>query len=192
MAVYNNYSFMPMIPYHIMEYLAYNNDNIWKILKYGDYDCLSKPNLTFKEKMSMVWKQQGDQQNYHVFLTYLVENMIPESTTILKLFRYNTMPESNIKGYSTYEFNLLYGGKISLIEHQGVPCSRGDVLESEIISTLNGKDVGGVGTLQFNAQVSPVSRSQLNLGNNKTYEGVTIMMGVRMDDIGGTGVDACG
>lgn len=184
MAVYNTYSFMPMIPYRIMEYLAYNNENLWKILKYEDYYCLSKPALSFQQKMELIWKQQGDQQNYNVFLTYLVENMILESTTILKLFKYNTIPQNNIIGYSTYEFNLLYGSKISLIEHQGVPCSRGDVLEAEIISTLNGKDVGGVGMLQFNTQVSPASRSQLNIGNNKTFEGVTLMMGVKMDDLG--------
>lgn len=188
MSAYNNYLFMPSIPYKIMVYLARNNENIWKILKYGDYNCLSQSNLTFKEKMQLIWKGQEKQEDYRVFLSYLVEDMISDSTTIIKLFRYNTVPTNNIDGYSTYEFNLLYGGKISLIEYQGIACSRGDVLEAEIIATLNGKDVGGVGTLQFNKQVSPLSRSQLNLGNNKTYTGITLSFGVRMNDIGEIGV----
>ena len=132
----------------------------------------------------MVWKNEGDQQNYNVFLTYLVENMIPESTTILKLFRYNTTPTNNIQAYATYEFNLLFGGKIALIEYEGIPCSRGDVLEAEILKTLNGKLVGGVGTIQFNKQVSSLVHSQLNIGNNETFEGVSLWMGVHIDEIG--------
>lgn len=50
MALYNKFSQMPFIPYRILEYLAYKNENIWKILKYDDYRCLEKPQLTFQEK----------------------------------------------------------------------------------------------------------------------------------------------
>ena len=46
MALYNDYKFMPYIPYRILEYLANNNENLWKILKYDTYDCLSKEDLT--------------------------------------------------------------------------------------------------------------------------------------------------
>ena len=184
MAAYNKFVSMPFIPYRIMEYLAYNNENIWKILRYDTYDCLSKSNLTFDEKMDLIWKNQGNQQDYRVFLTWLVENMIPDSITLLKLFRYNTMPQNNLEAYATYEFNLLYGGKIALIDYQGVPCSRGDVLEAEILQTLNGKDVGGVGMLQFNRQVSSVSHSQLNIGNNETFEGISLWMGIYINEVG--------
>lgn len=191
MALFNQYHTMPFIPYRILEYLATNNDNIWKILQYGEYNCLSKPALSFQQKMQLIWKDSGRQEDYRVFLTYLVEDLIVDSTTILKLFRYNTIPENNIAGYATYEFNLLYGGKISVIDYQGVPCSRGDVLEMEILKTLNGKNVGGVGMLQFNTQVSPIVRSSLNIGNNKTFEGITLYMGVRLDDIGKDKDDEC-
>ena len=51
MSMYNNFVSMPYIPYRIVEYLAYNNENLWKILKYNTYDCLSKNDLTFEEKM---------------------------------------------------------------------------------------------------------------------------------------------
>ena len=42
MAMYNDFLSMPYIPYRIIEYLAYNNENLWKILKYNTYDCLSQ------------------------------------------------------------------------------------------------------------------------------------------------------
>lgn len=183
MALYNKFSQMPFIPYRILEYLAYKNENIWKILKYDDYRCLEKPQLTFQEKMALIWTE-GRQEDYRVFMSYLVEDLILDSTTILKIFKYNTVPTNTINAYATYEFNVLYGGKISVMEYEGVPCSRGDVVEREIMKTLNGSYVGGVGTLQFNTQVSPIVRSSLNIGNNKTFEGITIYMGVFLDDIG--------
>ena len=68
MAMYNNYKFMPYIPYRIIEYLAYNNENLWKILKYNTYDCLSNDDLTFEEKMQLVWSYQSNQEDYRIFL----------------------------------------------------------------------------------------------------------------------------
>ena len=61
MAYYNDYKSMPYIPYRIIEYLANNNENIWKILKYNTYDCLSKEDLTFDEKMKLIWSHEGNQ-----------------------------------------------------------------------------------------------------------------------------------
>ena len=87
MGMYNNFLSMPYIPYRIIEYLAYNNENIWKILKYNTYDCLSEENLTFEEKMSLIWSHQADQENYRIFFTALVENMIPLSDTMIKIYK---------------------------------------------------------------------------------------------------------
>lgn len=187
MAQFNKYSQMPFIPYRITEYLANNNENIWKILKYDDYNCLDKPNLSFEEKMKLIWTNESDQENYRVFFSYLIENSMIESTTILKIFRPSTVPTSNIAGKSAYQFDILYGGKISVIEYRGIPCPRGDVIEHELLKTLNGKYVGGAGQLQFNTQVIGLSRSGLNLGNSKTFEGNSLVMGIVMDDIGEEG-----
>lgn len=183
MLSYNRYDSMPYIPYRVLEYLAYNNENIWKILKYDDYEALNHDPLTFEEKIQLIWKT-GRQENYRVFVSYLVEDLMTDSTTILKLFKYNTVPQNNIAAYATYEFNILYGGKIAMVNYNGIPCNRGDVVEREILKTLNGVEVGGVGTLQFNVQVSPIVRSSLNIGNNKTFEGTTLYMGVLLNGIG--------
>ena len=62
--MYNSLSRLPSIGYNILVYLARepSAENIWKMLKYNDYDCLSKPNLTFSEKMELIWKN-GPQEN---------------------------------------------------------------------------------------------------------------------------------
>ena len=65
------------------------------------------------------------------------------------------------------------------MEYNGLPCNRGDVFESELMQTLNGIDVAGVGLLQFNHGLSTLSRSGMNLGNNKTFSGISIVMAVQ-------------
>lgn len=182
--LFNHYEFMPYIPYKIVEYLATNNENLWKILKYNDYECLSKPNLTFEEKIAMIWNREGNQQDFSIFFSQLVENMIPDSKSILKIFKVLTTPRDTIRAVGSYEFDILYGGKIALVEYNGIPCNRGDVVEAEILKTLNGADVGGVGMLQFNTKLSTASRSSLNLGNSKTFTGTSLVLSVELSDLG--------
>ena len=66
--MFNNFAMLPSVPYNIIMTLAQNNENIFKMLKYNTYDCLSQPNLTFEEKMEMIYKNQDQQQDYRIFL----------------------------------------------------------------------------------------------------------------------------
>ena len=184
MAMYNNFISMPYIPYRIIEYLAYNNENLWKILKYNTYDCLSEEDLTFDEKMGLIWSHESNQEDYRIFFTALVENMIPTSETMLKIYKDITIPNSRVNAIAGYEFDILYGGKISLIEYNGVPCNRGDVCEAEILSTLNGVEIGGVGRLEFNIEKISASRSALNIGDNKNFTGTSLLLAIDISDIG--------
>lgn len=184
MASYNKYDLMPYIPYRIIEYLATNNENLWKILKYNTYDCLSKDNLTLEEKMKLIWTGQTKQETCNIFFTDLIEDSIPAEKSILKIYKYFTIPNNNINADALYEFDILYGGKVSLIDYNGYPCNRGDVCEAEILSTLNGVDVGGVGRLEFNRMKSSMSKSGLNIGDNKSFTGTSLIMATNISDIG--------
>ena len=184
MSMYNNFVSMPYIPYRIVEYLAYNNENLWKILKYNTYDCLSKDNLTFEEKMSLVWSHEANQEDYRIFFTALVENLIPTSETMIKIYKEIVIPKSTVNAVAGYEIDILYGGKISLIEYNGVPCNRGDVCEAEILSTLNGVEIGGVGRLEFNTRKLGSAKSMNNIGDNKSFTGNSLLLAVDISDIG--------
>ena len=184
MALYNDYKFMPYIPYRILEYLANNNENLWKILRYDTYDCLSQPDLSFEEKMKLIWSHEGNQEDYRIFITALVENLIPTSTTMLRIYKDVTIPQTHINAIAGYEFDILYGGKISMVEYNGIPCNRGDVCEAEILSTLNGVEVGGVGKLEFSKRKLGASRSALNIGDNKNFTGTSLLLAVDISDIG--------
>ena len=53
----------------------------------------------------------------------------------------------------------------------------------EILSTLNGVEVNGVGRLEFNTQKISSSRSALNIGDNKSFTGTSLLLAVDISDI---------
>lgn len=187
MAGYNTFANMPFVPYKIIEHLATKNETIWKLLKYGEYDALSHPNLSLNEKLEMIWKGQADTQNYNVFFTKLLENAEPDAKTILKIYKFVTEPTDTLIANVSYEFDILYGGKLSIVDYDGVPCNRGEVFETELLRTLNGSNVGGVGMLQFNRRLSSFSKSMMNIGNNKTYIGNSVIMTTQMGSVANDG-----
>lgn len=174
---------MPYIPYKIVEYLALNNQAIWKMLKYNSYDALSKPDLTIDEKLSLLWKS-GKQEPYGVFLTNLVEDVIPTSKCIMKLYHYYTHASELYTSTVVYAFDFLYGGQMALVDYQGVPVSRGDLFISEILYTLNGANVGGVGQLVFYDDMSRYDLARSTIGNQKTFTGVQLYMSTLVGDTG--------
>ncbi len=189
MASFNKFTSLPFVPYRIVVKLT-ENDNFFKLLKYNTYDALSMPNLTEDEKLELICKDFDDMHNFNIFLTNIEPNELVSSKTILKLYRYDTLPDNYVISTISYKFDILYGTKNALVDYQGVPCPRVDVMEMELMKTLNGADVAGVGKLQFNHDLSRLCRSTLNIGNNYTFTGTSIVMATQLSDTGGDGV--CG
>ncbi len=184
MANFNKFTSLPFIPYKIIVALM-ENDNFFKLLKYNTYNALSKPALTDDEKSELICTDVDDMQNYNIFLTNVEPNELVSSKTILKLYRYDTLPDNTALATICYRFDILYGAKNALVSYKGVPCSRADVMEMELMKTLNGADVAGVGLLQFNHDLSRLSRSTLNIGNNYTFTGTSIVMATQIMDVSG-------
>ena len=170
-----------------MEYLASSTlteaEQLWKLLKYNDYDALSHDNLTFAEKMSLVWKN-GAQEKYSVFLTNLIEDAIQESKCILKIYNYMIQPLDVYNASIVYAFDFLYGGQMSLVKCNGIPVSRADIFVRSICSVLNGADVGGVGLLALDDSLSRYSGTKSVIGNSKTFTGVCLYLVVQSGDAG--------
>ena len=184
--MFNSMSQLPFIPYRIMVYLATQDEIIWKLLAYNDYEALSKPNLTFQQKLDLIWKPRQDklQQDYGVFLTNLVEDAIPESKCIMKLYDYYIHAKELYTSTTIYAFDFLYGGNMALVEYEGVPASRGDLFINRILEILNGAEVGGVGKLTFLDDMSRYNLARSVVGNSKTFTGVQLFMGVNIGDTG--------
>lgn len=184
--MYNSMKALPSIPYAIMSYLATKDEIIWKLLVYNDYNALDKPNLTFQQKMDLIWVPEKNklQSEYSVFLTNLVEDAISESKCIMKLYNYYVHAKELYKSTVVYSFDFLYGGNMSLVEYDGIPVSRGDLFINRILTILNGANVGGVGTLAFLDDMSRYDLARSVVGNSKTFTGVQLFMSVMIGDTG--------
>lgn len=187
--MFNSLSALPTAPYNILKYLAINNENIWKMIKYNSYDALSKPNLTMSEKLSYIWKT-GAQEDYSVFLTNIVGDAICEDKCILKCYDYYIAATDAYISTPVFAFDFLYGVTMALVDKDGIPVNRGDLFIHEILSTLNGVTIGGVGKLMFNRNQTRYDFARSIIADSKKFTGVQIYLSTNMGDMGS--VTGCG
>jgi len=178
-ATFNKFESLPYIPYKIAAKLL-ENDNLFKLLKYNNYECLSEPNLTMEEKADMIWKDQTNMADFYVYLTNVEPDELINSKTILKIYKYDNNPITPMMSTISYRLDILCGTKNALVNYNGVPCPRLDMIEMEILNSLNGEDVAGVGYLQFNHELSRSCRSMMTIGNNYTFTGTTMVMATQL------------
>lgn len=168
--MFNQFTTMPYIPYKIIVALT-TNENLFNLLAYNSYDALSRPHLLLEEKLQMIWKGQSNMKDFNIILSNVMADELTDSQTYLKCYRYQTVPKNNLTAKVYYEFDVLYGTKNAIVEYNGVPCSRGDLIEMELMKSLNGQDVAGAGFLRF----VPNCKSVNGIGNNNTFTGYSIL-----------------
>lgn len=182
---FNKFSTLPYVPYNIVLKLI-ENDNLCKLLKYNTYDCLSKPDLTQEEKIGLIWKNQDQMQNYHIFLTNTNANMMTEATDLLQIYRVHGEPINKVIAVAIYRFDFLFGSKTAMIEYEGIPVNRGDMFEMELMKSLNGIDIGGtIGSLRYvnEGDFRRMCSSDVGIGNNSTFTGITVLLGTEIGSI---------
>lgn len=188
---FNRYTNLPSVPYKIIEYLAQNNKKIFKALYYQGSDALEQPDLTLEQIIGMIYVDKGKEDDKHIFLKPLVGDEMLESATQLRLYKYGISPNDNMISTINYRFDIITGSKIGLIYDDGIPCSRLDVIETELLNTLNGVDLFGTGKFQFNRDLSTTDKQILTLSNSKNFFGSILIMSVRWMDVNNQG-DVCG
>ena len=183
--MFNSLSALPQSCYKILEYLALdpNAEELWKMLKYSDYDALDKPNLAIQEKLDMIWKD-GPQAKYSIFMTNLIEDAMAESKCILKMYDYYIHAENLYSSTIVYAFDFLFGGQMSLVKYEGVPVSRADLFVHKILQCLNGVEIGGIGKLMFFNNQSRYDLAKTTIGDSKKFTGIQLFMSTEMGDIG--------
>lgn len=154
---FNTFKNISKVPYTIvMDYLFYN-ENIWKLLYYiTDEDGnpisrpLERPNLTNKQKRSLIYNGIDDVNKYRVFLSNVP---LSEETTgqvqQIRIFRDRVLPKDAFMSNATWTIELPCHNAISTIIVDNIIVNRVDLLQEEILETLNGKEIGGIGTLMF-------------------------------------------
>lgn len=189
--VFNTYTSLPSVPYKIISYLAQNNERIFKALYYQGSDALEQPDLTLEQKLDMIYVDEGKEIDKNIFLKPLIGEEMIDSVTQLRLYKYGISPIDNMISVINYRFDIITGSKISLIYDDGVPCSRLDFIETELLNTLNGVDLFGTGKFQFNRDLSTSDKQILTLSNSKNFFGSILIMSVRWVNLNDCG-DCCG
>lgn len=194
---FNNFKEMPQLPYKVVTTLLTDEsksaEDFWKLLKYVDNDALSKPNLTYEEKMELIWDGNSLEQNYNVFLKPLIGSSLDnaEAQTQLRVFRFTTMPTSRLEAVMTIEADFITNEKTCLVYQDGILCERTDVMESLFLDVMNGRDVEiGSGVVMFDRELSRSCNSQLNIGNSKSFYGRSLVMALEF--ISGESGGLCG
>lgn len=173
----NTFNSMPQIPYQILTYLIDNNENLFKLLKYNSTDALQKDDLTKKEKIALLYTEVGKEDDYHIFLKPLIGEEMTDSVTQLRLYKARITPTTNLKAVLNYEFDIVVGTKTNLVyDDNGIPCSRLDMIESEIINSLCGTSMFGVGGFQFNRELSNLCVQNTGLSNSKSFFGSSFVL----------------
>ena len=194
---YNSYKEMPQLPYKVIAALlteeSQTAEDFWKLLKYTDVDALDKDNLTYDEKIALIWKGESVEQNYNVFLKPLVGSSMDdaEAQTQLRVFRFTTMPTNRFEAVITIEADFITNEKTALVYQDGLLCERTDLMESMFLDIMNGRDIEiGSGMVTFDRELSRSCNSQLNIGNSKSFYGRSLVMALQF--ISGESGGLCG
>ena len=173
---FNDFSEMPYIPYKMLEALLTEESQVaqdfWKLLKYADVDALDKDNLTYEEKVELIWRGESLEQNFNVFLKPLIGSSLDtaEAQTQLRIFRFTSMPTNQFEAILTIEADFITNEKTALVYQNGMLCERTDLMESMFLNIFNGRDIGvGSGFVTFNREFSRSCNSQLNIGNSQSF-----------------------
>lgn len=173
---YNQFVGFSDLCYNILAYLMANNENIWKLLKYNTPDALSQPELTMEEKRAMIFNGTGDSEEYHVFRSPFLDDAFTKEVSQLRIFALTVNP--NNRSMSTVDFGIECVTHIKLVNIDGCK-SRAETMVEEVLKTLNGQEINGVGKLFFDMSEAPYDAARGDIFNNRYYFGFTIAMSVK-------------
>jgi len=169
---YNEYQQIRSMEYSIISHLILNNDEIWKILNNASSNCLSGANLTTEQKGALIYQGQPDSTPYRVFLQPFTDDSFNEQQSQIRIYTSYIKPTNRVYGLIDFGIEVMSHNKICTLDGYE---NRNVVLMQQIIETLNGSDINGVGLLTFDYSRSTNNRANIALFN-KNFQGYRFCM----------------
>ncbi len=121
-----------------------NNDKIAKLLYYPDADALDKPNLTQDQKLGLIRQTDRDKcRIFNIAPTYFVtEGQRAE----IRIYEASISSIDPYKGRVRYSFDIVCHQELWVLSNGQ---RRVMQIIIEILTELNGEDVGGIGKMAF-------------------------------------------
>ena len=179
---YNQYDGLQNFTLLIIQHLMLNNEDIWKLLKYDTQDALEKPNLTREEKAKLIYPgaSGGDMDDYRVFRTPYLDDLTTNQQAQLRVYLESITPDTRL--YGTVDVNIEVICHVKMVELNDYQ-NRAESIVWQVIKTLNGADVGGIGKLFFDRSGSFYDLIKMNRYNNRNFYGYTITMSTKMGNV---------
>ena len=154
---YNSFKDMSTIPNTIVTEYLFNNEDIWKLIYYTLDENkspivrpLEMPNLTAKQKRDLIYQGVDDVNKFRVFFTMFPQNEeVNDQVQQLRIYRSRILATNPFRASVAWKFDLPCHFGVQTIIVDNIVRNRADVLQEKILETLNGVEVGGIGTLQF-------------------------------------------
>lgn len=194
---FNSYKFLDELPYKVFEYLAKSNreeaQHLWKCLKYNDKDCLTYEDLSYEDRIDLIWNGDSNTQDYRMFNTILLPNSLDESSemTQIRFYEKQIYPTDQYSGIVLYECDIFTNDKTnSLYNENGIFVEKTSYLQNScLLPLLNGVDLGlGYDYLRFDRVTARGSQSMIGLSNSKSWYGRYFVLALKYSSIdsGGT------
>lgn len=178
--------------------------NIWRILYYNDIDALiddeEHPLPLYEDIVKLIYNNNGSQNGCRIFRSPRLEDAFVEQCSMIKVYIDSIIPDNHLRAVVNVGIDVVVNSKIINVsvpdeqinvridEINGIPLqvqtkSRVSVLVKSILMLLNGADVAGVGRMLFSRQQSIFNQGQYGLWNNRSFEGMKLVIGVSMSGV---------
>lgn len=180
-----------------------NNEIIWKLFKYNTPDALLKPNLTSAEKQNLIYTGFNwdgsrwvldESTDKAVWRQPFNDDANTDAQTMMRIFLSSIYPENRTVGVAYYTIELITHMKcIAIMSNLGdvdtekavTSENRVELLTQQVLETLNGAEVGGIGRIFFDTEGGYMTKSNAGLYNNRNYCGNRIVFGCRVNSTEG-------
>jgi hypothetical protein len=166
---YNKYTNLPLLTYNIIAYLVNNNEEIWKLLKYSDTKALEKNNLTKEEKVALIFRGEGDANNFRLFSDWGIDDSVTKEIAILRISPLDVVPSNYVIGNCTIGFEIFVHSKINTLIDS---TNRSVRIAQQLLETLNGSEIEDVGKLYFDSK----TRNRIITNGQINFRGLLLTM----------------
>lgn len=173
---YNQYKQLPQMPYNIVSYLLLNNNDIWKLLYYTESNALDRTNITIDEKKSLIYNGESISDNKRVFFQPFTDDAFTEPCALLRVYPVTIIPENSYIGIVDFAIEIMSHVKINQLNNYS---TRILTMLQQVIETLNGVNINGIGNMFFDKKGSYGDVARLNIYNNRNYLGYTVVLSTK-------------
>lgn len=120
---FNRYTNLDNVEWNIIMHLVESQtkfaNNIWKILKYNTEDCLLLDNVDKKDRLSLIYTNNGDASVKRVFMTPFIDDSWEMQSSHLHVYVDTLMPQNHLNSVVNIRFETIVHNKISNIIGDG-------------------------------------------------------------------------